>query len=82
MLARIHTETTERRSAIADADRIISIPQWCEAAGLSVRSGWRMVAAGTSPTITRISTRRIGIRVRDYQAWADARREKLGAKAS
>ena len=43
----------------------------------------RHVAAGTSPTITRISTRRIGIRIRDYQAWADARREtKQEAKAS
>lgn len=71
-----------QRSAVPDADRIISIPKWCEAAGISVTTGWRMVAAGTCPTITRLSPRRIGIRIRDYQAWADARRETKEARTS
>ncbi len=83
MLAELHDPAAEPNSAIPNVDRIISIPAWCEAVGISQSTGWRMVAAGTAPRITRLSTRRIGIRVRDYQAWADARREnKQEKKAS
>lgn len=67
------TQQDRKSSAISDLDRIISVPAWCEAAGISTATGWRMVKKGTSPTITRLSPRRIGIRVRDYIAWSHAR---------
>lgn len=66
-------------SGIPDGDRIISVKQWCAAAGFSYSTGKTLLKRDQGPTITRLSPRRIGIRIRDYQAWADARREKTAS---
>lgn len=69
--------TMARTSVIPDGDRIISVKQWCEAAGFCLSTGKSILQRKQGPTLTRISERRVGIRVRDYQAWADARRETI-----
>jgi predicted DNA-binding transcriptional regulator AlpA len=74
MLAK--TESKIASATSPSLDRIISVPAWCEEAGISTATGWRMVANGTSPTITRLSPRRVGIRYRHYLEWLESRRTR------
>ena len=69
----------ETRPGVPEVDRIITIKEWCAAAGFSHSTGKKLLRDGDGPIITRLSPRRIGIRVRDYLAWADARSGKAHA---
>jgi hypothetical protein len=55
---------------------------WCQAAGISPATGRRLIASGNGPTITRLSTRRIGIRGRHHRAWLDQRASPNGSASS
>jgi predicted DNA-binding transcriptional regulator AlpA len=54
-------------------DRVLTLPEFAKIAGISVVTLRRRIAARDGPTITRLSERRIGIRVRHGRAWLDAR---------
>jgi predicted DNA-binding transcriptional regulator AlpA len=54
-------------------DTVITIKQWCQRAGISYATAQRLIAAGDGPTITKLSTRRLGVRGRDHRAWLDSR---------
>jgi hypothetical protein len=58
-----------------DFDRVMSFHEWCGAAGFSSATGRRVLKAGNGPPITRLSERRIGIRMRHHLAWLDSRQE-------
>jgi hypothetical protein len=54
-------------------DRVLKFRVFAEIAGISVVTLRRCIAAQDGPIVTRLSQRRIGIRVRDGRAWLDAR---------
>jgi hypothetical protein len=56
-----------------DDNRVLPFAHWCELAGFSKATGRRVLASGEGPIVTHLSTRRIGIRVRDHKRWLDRR---------
>jgi predicted DNA-binding transcriptional regulator AlpA len=59
-------------NGLAD-DRVLRISEFAEIAGISTVTLRRRIAANDGPIVTRLSKRRIGIRVRHARAWLDAR---------
>jgi len=60
-------------SIIPVDDRIVSLNEAAEAAGVSICTLRRRIDAGAGPHVIRLSERRVGIRVRDLKSWLDAR---------
>jgi predicted DNA-binding transcriptional regulator AlpA len=58
-----------------NGDRVMSFPEFCQVAGFSIATLRRLIQAGTGPVVTRLSVRRLGIRVRHGREWLDARTE-------
>ncbi len=54
---------------------------WCEMAGLSEATGYRLRVNGDGPVITRLSARRIGVRHRHHLEWLEARKQQSGEAA-
>jgi hypothetical protein len=54
-------------------DRVLKLAEFAEIAGIAVITLRRCLAAQDGPIVTRLSRRRIGIRVRHGRAWLDAR---------
>lgn len=59
-------------SGLAD-DQVLKISEFAKIAGISVITLRRGIAANDGPITTRLSKRRIGIRVRHGRAWLDSR---------
>jgi len=53
------------------SNRIMTFEQWCEHNSFSRVTGWRILKSGSGPKVTRISTRRIGIREDHHAEWLD-----------
>jgi predicted DNA-binding transcriptional regulator AlpA len=53
-------------------DRIISLAEFAAIAGISLITLRRLIARKQGPPVTKISPRRLGIRVRHGRAWLDA----------
>jgi predicted DNA-binding transcriptional regulator AlpA len=49
--------------------RVLRFREWCALAGISERTGKRLLASGRGPTITRLSERRIGIAISAHRRW-------------
>jgi hypothetical protein len=56
-----------------DLDCVTPLPEWFRRVGLAYRSGHRLIANGEGPTLTKLSTRRFGVRERDHIAWLEKR---------
>lgn len=54
-------------------DRVLTLSAFAEIAGISLVTLHRMVAAHSGPIVTKLSERRLGIRVRHAREWLDAR---------
>jgi hypothetical protein len=54
-------------------DQVLTLPDFAKIAGISVPTLRRRIAGGDGPVITKLSERRIGIRVRHGRAWLDER---------
>lgn len=63
------TETTSPGSSI----QVLSIEAGARLAGVSTQTFRRICKNGHGPTLIRLSPRRIGIRVRDLDAWLSSR---------
>jgi predicted DNA-binding transcriptional regulator AlpA len=59
----------------AEPDSVLSINEFSRLAGVSIATARRMIAADDAPIVTRLSQRRIGIRMRHLREWLDARTE-------
>jgi len=59
-----------------DDDRVLSLPEFSKLAGISYVTLRRLIAAGAGPTVTRLSKRRLGIRIRHAREWLDSRVER------
>ena len=53
-------------------DRVMSLLEFSEVAGVSVATLRRQIKAGRGPRVTWVSSRRCGIRVRHGREWLDA----------
>ena len=63
----------QRAAAPIAVDRVLSLSQFAEAAGFSKSTAKRLVREGLGPIITRVSPRRRGVRISDFQRWLDSR---------
>jgi hypothetical protein len=54
-------------------DQVLTLSEFARIARISVVTLRRRIAAADGPIVTRLSERRIGIRVRHGRAWLDAR---------
>jgi len=69
----------ERRSAAAlhetatppSPNRVRSMKETAELAGISIATLYRRIADGTGPRITRMSPRRRGVTDRDRETWLE-----------
>jgi hypothetical protein len=55
-----------------DDDRVLPVPDWCKLIGVSLKTGRRLIK-DRQVKITRLSPKRIGIRVRHHREFLDAR---------
>ena len=53
--------------------QVLRFPEWCALACISVRTGRRLIAAGTGPAVVRLSDKRMGVTVGAHRAWLAAR---------
>jgi hypothetical protein len=65
----------------SDLDRVFSFRDWCLRVGISEATGRRMLRAGLTPKITKLSERRFGIRERHHREWLDSRASESTAAA-
>ena len=56
-----------------DDFRVLSFKEWCGLCGFSPATGRRIINAGNGPIITQLSSRRIGITIRNNAAWQQSR---------
>ena len=54
-------------------DRVLTLSEFAKIAGISLVTLRRSIAAHDGPIITKLSERRLGIRVRHAREWLDAR---------
>jgi predicted DNA-binding transcriptional regulator AlpA len=54
-------------------DQVMTLAELAQLTGLSVVTLRRCIANRTGPPVTKLSERRIGVRVRHARAWLDAR---------
>lgn len=54
-------------------DRVLTLSEFAKIAGISLVTLRRRIAAHDGPVITKLSERRLGIRVRHAREWLDAR---------
>jgi predicted DNA-binding transcriptional regulator AlpA len=66
----------ERGAGIGGGDRVRSLREVADLLGISHPTLRRMISAGTGPTVTRLSERRLGIRDSHRTAWLDSRAGK------
>lgn len=52
-------------------NRVMTVQEWCERAGVSRVTGWRIIKRGGGPKITQVSLRRIGVREDHFAEWLD-----------
>jgi predicted DNA-binding transcriptional regulator AlpA len=63
----------------AYSDRVMTFPEFCKVAGFSIATLRRLIHAGEGPPVTHLSTRRLGIRVRNGLGWLDSRTRQSAA---
>jgi predicted transcriptional regulator len=54
-------------------DRVLTLSEFANIAGISLVTLRRIIAARSGPIVTKLSERRLGIRVRHAREWLDAR---------
>jgi hypothetical protein len=54
-------------------DRVLTLSEFAKIAGISLVTLRRRIAARDGPIVTKLSERRLGIRVRHGREWLDAR---------
>jgi predicted DNA-binding transcriptional regulator AlpA len=69
----------KERGAGIGVDRVRSLQETAELLGIGIATLRRMIAAGTGPTVTRLSARRLGIRDSHREAFLDAHACKTAA---
>jgi hypothetical protein len=53
--------------------QVLTFREWCRLNRISGRTGRRVLASGTGPTVVRLSPRRVGITVGANKRWQQSR---------
>ncbi len=56
-----------------DDDQVVTLKAWAELNAISLRTARRLLAEGNGPAIVQLTSRRIGVRLRDNKEWQWAR---------
>jgi hypothetical protein len=54
-------------------DQVMTFREWCELNRISARTGRRILNSGIGPTVTQLSSKRIGFTIGANQKWQRAR---------
>jgi hypothetical protein len=66
--ARPPSGLAEPLSALHD-DQVLTFHEWCRLNGFSERTGRRVLGGPDGPIVTQLSSRRIGVTVRNNRRW-------------
>jgi len=58
--------------------QVLRFSEWVKLAGISARTGRRILASGAGPKLIQLSSKRVGVTVGAHRAWLVAR-ERAGA---
>jgi predicted DNA-binding transcriptional regulator AlpA len=61
------------RVAQPPEDRVLTLAEFASIAGISLVTLRRLIARGDGPAVTKLSIRRLGVRVSHAMAWLDSR---------
>ena len=53
--------------------RVLRFREWCALAGVSLRTGRRILSSGRGPAVVRLSDKRMGVTVGTHRQWLAAR---------
>jgi predicted DNA-binding transcriptional regulator AlpA len=67
------TGASDWEGARTSADQVLNLHQFAALAGISIATLRRLIKAGKGPTVTWLSARRCGVRLKHGRAWLDAR---------
>ena len=56
--------------------RVLDLQTWAAISGISHMTARRLIASGNGPRVTRLSPRRIGIRLSDHINWLTNQQEE------
>lgn len=59
--------------AFADDDEVLTFKAWCSLNAISSKTGRRILAGQTPPTVTKLTDRKIGITRRNNRIWQESR---------
>jgi predicted DNA-binding transcriptional regulator AlpA len=65
---------------IVQEDRVLTLAEFASIAGISLVTFRRLIARGDGPAVTKLSIRRLGVRISHAMAWLDSRTSS-GSKA-
>jgi predicted DNA-binding transcriptional regulator AlpA len=54
-------------------DRVLTLAEAAHVSGVSIATFRRLIREGCGPTVTTLSPRRLGVRVKHLRAWLDER---------
>jgi predicted DNA-binding transcriptional regulator AlpA len=60
---------------VADAEIVLSVRSWAALVGIGHSTAKKLLASGQGPKVTRLTEKRIGIRMSAHAAWLSARTE-------
>ena len=56
-----------------DQDRVLTLSEFADIAGISLVTLRRLIRRGDGPAVTKLSIRRLGVRISHAMAWLDSR---------
>jgi hypothetical protein len=57
----------------AHPNQVLTFFEWCQLNRISTRTGRRILASGSGPSVTQLSTHRVGITIANNAKWQAAR---------
>ena len=62
--------------AINHDDQVLNFYEWCRINRISERTGRRIMAGGEGPTVTWLSSRRMGVTIRANRDWQKSKEKR------
>jgi hypothetical protein len=59
--------------AMAHPNQVLTFHEWCRLNRFSERTGRRVLASGTGPTVVQLSPKRVGITIASNDAWQQSK---------
>lgn len=56
-------------------DAVLTVPQWAGLVGIGYSTAKDLIHKGKGPKVTRLSAKRVGVRVSHHHEWLNSRRD-------